>query len=188
MRFGLKKEMFEKIITAYEESIVEPFFNPTIAEYTNYVQNVYGARIQMGLKIFSQDDKKLSNLMAEFIHPVVALENMKEDCQMGFIYIPKEFLNKAQIQQSTPQEVLTNPKLADARTQMLELCYQNLNKLEAYYPNTHKKNLKIIKGFVNIYKQYLEIMKKRGMQVISPKPMVSNITKMKIILKSMLGK
>ncbi|MFI3242011.1 MAG: squalene/phytoene synthase family protein [Alphaproteobacteria bacterium] len=187
LRFSLKKQTFVDVIEAYIDSIREYPFNPTLAEYMRYARGVYGGRIEMGLKIFNVTDKQISLLMAEFIHPVVALENMKEDTLLGFIYTPKEFLRDAGITSKVPQEIIVDPKLSIAREKMLKLASENLLKLEAYYKNVDKKNLKIIRGFANIYKKYLEIMQTRGMEVIAPKPLLSNFAKMKIILKSMLG-
>ncbi len=187
LRFSLQKQTFVDVVNAYLDSIKEYPFNPTLAEYMRYARGVYGARIEMGLKIFNITDKEISILMAEFIHPVVALENMKEDTLLGFIYTPQEFLKDAQITSKIPQEIIVDPKLAIAREKMLQLASEKLLKLEAYYKNIDKKNIKIIRGFVNIYKKYLEVMQNRGMEVIAPKPIVSNFSKARTILKSMLG-
>ncbi len=187
MRFGLEKRLFTRVVNGYRESLCADLFCPSLFEYKRFCRNVYGAKIEMALKVLRQEDEEISALMANFIHPVVALENMKEDCQMGFVYIPKEFLEKFEINLSSGQDILTNVRLIDARVEMLEYAQSNLKELEDYYPNIEKQSLKLIKGFVNIYKKYLDIMQNRGMEVITPKPIISNFSKLKIILKNMLG-
>jgi len=45
-----------------------------------------------------------------------------------------------------------------------------------------------IRMMTDIYKRYFDIMKNRGWEIISPKPKISKINKLCLIIKAFLGR
>ena len=98
------------------------------------------------------------------------LRDVKEDALANRLYIPEEMLSKANINSTSPDEVIVNKNLVIAREALAQIADEEFKKSE--------KLIKLLD------KKYFDIMKNRGWEIISPKPHINNFTKFTLAAKA----
>lgn len=191
MRFNLQKSEFLKLVHSAQSNISKIENIASLEEYKINCRNMTGAQWYIALNVLGvSDDNLLEELATNIgfaIQSTIVLKNVKDDALLGKTFIPKECLAKAEIIATNPKEILTDTKLSIAREELAMQTLKAFEKAEESIKKLDKTNAKLIKGFVSIYKKYFSIMQKRGWEIISPKPQISNLGKLKIVLRSLLS-
>lgn len=191
MRFNIQKSEFLKLVHSAQSNISKIENIASLEEYKINCRNMTGAQWYIALNVLGvSDDNLLEELATNIgfaIQSTIVLKNVKDDALLGKTFIPKECLAKAEIIATNPKEILTDTKLSIAREELAMQTLKAFEKAEESIKKLDKTNAKLIKGFVSIYKKYFSIMQKRGWEIISPKPQISNLGKLKIVLRSLLS-
>ena len=103
------------------------------------------------------------------------------------MYIPREYLDKAGIDATDPLTVVVNKNLAVAREELAKTAAQNYAEAYELIKKLDKKAARPVLMIANIYKHYFDIMRNRGLEIISPKPFVSKWKKFTIALQAFLN-
>ena len=115
------------------------------------------------------------------------LRNIKEDANNNRLYIPQELLNKADITSTDPKTVLVDKNLAIAREELGRIASDNYIKAYKVLEQLDKSTSRPLRLILDIYKKYFDIMADRGWEIISPKPEISKLCKLQVLLKGMLA-
>lgn len=188
MRFKLPKEEFVRLINSISMDLPTPLQAPSMEQFNEYCRGVAGVPGNLSLRIFGVEDEglieKLSTTLGNALQITNILRDVKEDAQIGRLYIPKEMLENAGIDSTDPLTVVVHPNLSIAREQLAKIAAEDYEVSYQLIKQLDKKIARPILMMYNIYKRYFDIMQNRGWEVISPKPYISKIKKLSLALRA----
>ncbi len=191
MRFKLPKSEFLRLIDSISMDVPNPVQAPSLNDFYSYCRGVAGVPGSLSLRIFGCSDEKmieeLSSSLGNALQITNILRDVKEDALADRLYIPREFLEKADINITDPKSVITDKNLVFAREELAKLASKDFQKAYELIKLLDKKTARPVKMIANIYKKYFDIMQKRGWEVISPKPTISKFEKLALALKALLS-
>lgn len=192
MRFKLPKEEFIRLIDSISMDIPKPMQAPKMSDFLKYCRGVAGVPGSLSLRIFGCKDEdlieKLSTSLGNALQITNILRDVKEDAQANRLYIPKEYLKKADISSKKPAEVLVNKNLSIAREELAKMALEDYNRAGEMIPFLDKNAARPVRAITAVYKKYFDIMQNRGWEVISPKPQIGKINKLSLALRAYFGK
>ncbi len=188
MRFHIPKQDLQSFLNAILMDFPTPMKSPTISEFKKYCEGIAGAPCKMYLRILGCNNEsqiaELSSSLGLFLQTLIVLRDVKDDALFGHLYIPAEFLQKADIKDDKIENILTNKNLSMAREELSKIVTENYAKIISLLPNVDKRIRKNIKAILNIGKYNFDFMEKRGWEVIYPKPQMSMIKKILLVSKA----
>ena len=191
MRFKLPKSEFLQLIDSISMDVPNPVQAPNLNDFYRYCRGVAGVPGSLSLRIFGCSDEKmieeLSSSLGNALQITNILRDVKEDALADRLYIPREFLEKADISITDPKSVITDKNLVFAREELAKIASKDFQKAYELIKHLDKKTARPVKMIANIYKKYFDIMQKRGWEVISPKPTISKFEKLALALKALLS-
>ncbi len=192
MRFKLPKEEFMRLINGISMDLPTPLQAPSMEKFNEYCRGVAGVPGNLSLRIFGVEDEalieKLSTTLGNALQITNILRDVKEDAQIGRLYIPKEMLEDAGITATDPLTVIVNPNLAKAREELAKIAAEDYEVSYQLIKQLDKKVARPVLMMANIYKRYFDIMQNRGWEIISPKPQLSKIKKLSLALRAFFFK
>ena len=190
MRFKLPKEEFIRLIDAISMDVPKPIIAPKMDTFYKYCRGVAGVPGSLSLRIFGCNDEdlieELSTSLGTALQITNVLRDVKEDAQAGRLYIPHDLLKQAGIISTDPMTVVVDSKLSVAREELAKLALKEFEKSEKLMAKLDKKSLKPVRLIANIYRRYFDLMQKRGWEIISPKPHIGKLSKIKIMARAFL--
>ncbi len=191
MRFKLPKSEFLQLIDSISMDVPNPVQAPNLNDFYRYCRGVAGVPGSLSLRIFGCNDEKmieeLSSSLGNALQITNILRDVKEDALADRLYIPREFLEKADISITDPKSVITDKNLVFAREELAKIASKDFQKAYELINHLDKKTARPVKMIASIYKKYFDIMQKRGWEVISPKPTISKFEKLALALKALLS-
>lgn len=188
MRFKLPKSEFVRMIDSISMDLPNPVQAPDLNQFNKYCRGVAGVPGSLSLRIFGVEDEnlieRLSTTLGNALQITNILRDVKEDAQADRLYIPKEYLEKAQIESTDPLTVVVNKNLAIAREELAKVAAQNYAEAYDLIKKLDKKTARPVLMIANIYKRYFDIMQNRGWEIISPKPYISKWKKLSLALQA----
>ena len=125
MRFKLPKSEFLKLIDSISMDIPNPVQAPSMQDFFKYCRGVAGVPGNLSLRIFGcQDENMIENLatsLGNALQITNILRDVKEDALANRLYIPEEMLSKANINSTSPDEVIVNKNLVIAREALAQI-------------------------------------------------------------------
>lgn len=191
MRFKLPKAEFLRLIDSISMDVPNPVQAPSLNDFYRYCRGVAGVPGSLSLRIFGCNDEKmieeLSSSLGNALQITNILRDVKEDALADRLYIPREFLQKANVNITDPKSVVTDKNLVFAREELAKIASKDFQKAYELINHLDKKTARPVKMIASIYKKYFDIMQKRGWEVISPKPTISKFEKLALALKALLS-
>ena len=190
MRFKVQRDCLETIINGFSMDCPEQLNRPTLKEFEKYCLGVSEMPSFLILKVIAEFDEEttlsLSKAIGRAVEITNILKNVKEDMLNGHIYIPKEFLEHAEIScDLSPKEVLTHSNLYVARQKMADVARTSFAEAYRLLEENNNKNSKPIVYMLNLYNRYFELMDNRGWEIISPKPELTLKDRVVLIIKAL---
>lgn len=191
MRFKIKRESFEEILSGFAMDCPKPLFRPSMETFEAYCKGVAEIPSYLILKIIAEFDDVTTLAVGKMIGRAVEitniLKNIKEDILGGHIYIPEEFLKEAGIAKDlSAKDVLIHTNLYVARQKLADVARVSFAEAYRLLEENHNKNSKPIVYMLNLYHAYFELMDKRGWEIISPKPELKFKDRFRLICKALL--
>ena len=163
-----------------------------MTDFLKYCRGVAGVPGNLSLRIFGCQDEQLIEELATSLGNALQITNIlrdiKEDAQSDRLYIPQEYLEKAEISSKNPNEVITNKNLSVAREELAKMAAEDYAKASQIIPFLDKKAARPVRAIAAIYKKYFDLMQNRGWEIISPKPNISKFNKFSLALRAYFGK
>lgn len=192
MRFHLPKSEFLKLIDSISMDVPQPLQAPKMTDFLKYCRGVAGVPGNLSLRIFGCQDEQLIEELATSLGNALQITNIlrdiKEDAQSDRLYIPLEYLEKAEISSKNPNEVITDKNLSVAREELAKMAAEDYAKANQIIPFLDKKAARPVRAIAAIYKKYFDLMQNRGWEIISPKPNISKFNKFSLALRAYFGK
>lgn len=190
MRFKLPKDEFLKMIDSITMDLPSPVQAPSLDKFYRYCRGVAGVPGNLSLRIFGCEDEKmieeLATTLGTALQATNILRDVKEDAQADRLYIPKEFLEKANISSHDPLTVVVDKNLSVAREELAKIASSNYDQAYELIKKLDKRTARPVLMIANIYKKYFDMMQNRGWEIISPKPQLSKFKKLTIALQVFL--
>lgn len=191
-RYNLPKNEFDKLLEAIAMDLPNPIQKPSIEKFIKYCEGVACAPGNLSLRIFGFTSEKIISELSYNLGIAMQITNilrdMKEDSLINRIYIPEEFIKKAEIEDEKPMQIVMHKNILIAREELGDLAEKYYLEAEKILSNLKNKKSKPVKIIYKIYKKYFSIMKERGWEIISPKQKVSKLYKLITALKIFLLK
>lgn len=191
MRFKLPKKEFENLLDTMSKNIDNPMQAPTMRQFTGYCRKVGGMTSSLSLRILGCKDeeliKELSSSLGSALQITGILRNIKEDAKNNRMYIPQEMLQKAGITATEPTAVLVDKNLHIARQYLAEIADRDYIKSYELIKKLDKETSKTLQVILDIHNKVFTIMQNRGWEIMSPKPEISKLYKLKCLIKAIVG-
>lgn len=192
MRFKLPKEEFLHLIDSIGMDVPNPVQAPDLNKFYRYCRGVAGVPGSLTLRILGCKDEQIINDLATSLGNALQITNIlrdvKEDALNNRLYIPKEYLEKAQITITDPMSVVVDKNLVVAREELARQAKDNYDKADKLIPRLDKKISRHVRMIESIYRRYFDMMENRGWEVISPKPSLGKFKKLSLALRAYFKK
>jgi len=190
MRFKVPKECLKTILDGFSMDCPKPLYCPKLKDFNQYCLGVSEMPSFLILKVIAEFDEDTTKALGQAIGRAVEitniLKNVKEDMLNNHVYIPEEFLNEAKISKElSPKEILTHPNLYVARQKLADIARTSFAEAYRLLEENNNKNSKPIVYMLNLYNRYFELMDNRGWEIISPKPILKPMDRMRLLLKAL---
>lgn len=192
MRFKLPKEEFLRLIDSIGMDVPNPVQAPDLNKFYRYCRGVAGVPGSLTLRILGCKDEKLidelSTSLGNALQITNILRDVKEDALNNRLYIPKEYLEKAQITATDPMTAVVDKNLVIAREELARQAKANYDRADKLIPLLDKKISRHVRMIESIYRRYFDMMENRGWEVISPKPALGKFKKLSLALRAYFKK
>ncbi len=190
MRFNLPKDLWSEILNSAFLNAENPLQAPKIDVFEQYINGSIIVPFALALMIIDNDHPKANMEMAKNLGQAVGitymLRDLKDDAKHNRFYIPQEILQETQIAKNTPLNMLGDKNIASAREKfalLAESCYNKSERLLNKMNRNETLSFRLIK---NISQCQFDIMKKRGWEIISPKPHLNFFQRVRILYQTMM--
>jgi len=187
--YKLEKKHFLDIINGVEMDINNIMICPNIKIFNLYCYRVAGVVGLISLKIFGQYNKKTKYFglyLAKALQITNILRDIKQDKDMGRMYIPKEILNSVGIRTKNIIFILKNKNFHKACEKLAKLADLNFKKADNQLKFCSKKKLKSAILMMGTYKLLLKKLKKRGWEDLEKKVNLTKIEKFFLFIKGII--
>lgn len=163
--YGLEKAAFLKVIEGMEMDAMGPIRAPSMAELEAYCDCVASAVGLLCIRIFG-DGSAASHDVAQSLGRALQLTNilrdLRDDADMGRLYMPRELLQLHGITSQDPEEVLAHPALpgvCQALSLHAETAYR---QAEAALERCDAKAMRPAIIMMHVYRRVLQRYQQRG--------------------------
>lgn len=113
-RFGIEREDFIAVIDGMQTDLDSEVRWPPFAELDLYCDRVASAVGRLSVKVFGMEREtgiQLSHHLGRALQFTNILRDIDEDAGIGRVYLPREALDAAGIEPSTPEALVADPRL-----------------------------------------------------------------------------
>lgn len=163
-RFGLRKDDFLAVIDGVEMDARADIRGPSLNELDLYCDRVACAVGRLSVRVFGMDDidgKALAHHLGRALQLTNILRDIDEDADVGRLYLPKEALALAGIENSDPK-VVADPRLSTACAFIVERARGHFTKADEIMSRSRRRVVRAPKIMGAVYRQMLEGMVSRG--------------------------
>ncbi len=189
MRFDLPKASWKEILDSAVLNAEKPLQAPDSATLEKYINGMAVVPLKLALSVVANAhpsaNEELAKNLGRAVMVTYMLRDIKDDAKSNHLYIPLEILTEANVKIDTPRNVVENKNLAVAResfSKQAESCFKKADRLLGKMDRNDVMALRLIK---NICYCQFEMMKKRGWEIISPKPKIGLFKSIGIIYQTM---
>lgn len=191
MRFNLPKELWLNILDSAFFNSASPLHIEDNQKFEQYVRGAAEVPIQLALMIIEPEHLKAGEELAKNLGRAVLLtyilRDVKDDAKSGRMYISDEILRQADIRQDTPRETLEDKNFFVARGKLAEQAEKGYARAERLLSKMNYADTRVLRLVHNLGLCQFEMMKKRGWEIISPKPKIGFAKRLSILYRTLFG-
>jgi len=192
MRFNIQKKDFASILNAALLDCPHPLQAPERKVLDAYFEGSAISPIYIMLLIMGEmkeaSMRALSHNLGIAIELTNILRNIKDDALKNRLYVPKEILEKAGVEDLAPMRAVTDKNLTYAREKLAIEASKCFDKAHKLIFSSDKKSTRLLRFIFHIYKRYYDIMRQRGWEVMSPKPEIRRFDKLAIAFNAIFDR
>jgi len=189
MRFDLPKAAWKEILDSAVLNAAKPLQAPDTETFEKYINGMAVVPLKLALSVVANAhpsaNEELAKNLGRAVMVTYMLRDVKDDAKSDHMYIPKEILAEADVKVDAPRNIVENKNFSLAResfSKQAESCFKKADRLLGKMNRNDIMSLKLIK---NICYCQFEMMKKRGWEIISPKPKIGWFKSIGIIYQTM---
>lgn len=184
MRFNLPKELWLDILNSAFLNAAMVAKAPDGEKFERYVHGASEIPFQLAMMIIDPEHLKvgeeLSKNLGRAVLMTYMLRDVKDDAKRGRLYIPIEILQEVGVNQGTPRDVVEDRNFTLARAKLAEQAESGYIKAERLLCKMNYSDTRALRFIHNLGKCQFDIMKKRGWEIISPKPNIGVVKRFRI--------
>ena len=177
MRFNLPKEMWLEILHSAFLKTETPWKSPNNEEFKQYIRGTAEVPFRLALMIIDPEHLKageeLSKNLGTSVLLTYMLKDVKDDAKAGQLYIPEELLQEFDVEHNTPREIVEDKNFMYVREKLADMVEKGYSKSERLLAKMNYADTRVFRFFYNLGYCQFDIMKKRGWEIISPKPKIN---------------
>ncbi len=164
-RYGLKRDDFLAVIDGMEMDLDGPVVAPDAATLDLYCDRVASAVGRLSVRIFGLEDKAgvdLAYHLGRALQLTNILRDLDEDAELGRLYLPREALVAAGIDDLSPRAVLAHPGLAQVCAGLIAQAKTHYAAANAIMDASPRAAVKAPRLMAAAYGDVLARLEKRG--------------------------
>ena len=189
IRFDLPKDAWDKILQSTMQNVENPLQAPDISEFNAYLFGACIVPMKLALSILSNSHPSANNELSRYLGQAVMitfiLRDIKDDAKNDRFYIPEDILAMAKVVKDSPRVMVENKNLYIARAALAEKAEKSFNNAERLLMHMSKRDIMPLRLIKNISRCQFDMMKKRGWEIISPKPKINWLKSLNIVYQTM---
>ncbi len=166
-RFGLAREDFHAVIDGMEMDVQGPILAPDLEMLDLYCDRVASAVGRLSVRVFGMtenDGKALAHHLGRALQLTNTLRDIDEDAAIGRLYLPREDLERAGIEDSDPPAVAAHPALAQVCAAVAVRAAEHFEKADAIMARSPRAAVRAPRIMAGAYRQILNRLIARGWQ------------------------
>ncbi len=164
-RYRLRKEDFLTVVDGMQMDVEEDIRAPSLAMLDLYCDRVASAVGRLSIKIFGMEEEPgfaLAHHLGRALQFTNILRDLDEDAEMTRLYVPREFLHKAGIDNIDPEEAISDPRIDIACRALGEIAqghYRGAERILASRPTGRLRAPRVMQA---VYSNLLGKMEAQG--------------------------
>ncbi len=166
-QFGLPKACFLKILDGMEMDIDNAMNSADLDQLLLYSDRVAGAVGELLIRIFGFDCDvalQLAQHQGRALQLTNILRDLREDADMGRVYLPRNLLQEAGIDSTVPWTILSDDRVEVVCQKIADIAESEYDKSWDLMAQLPTKKIKAAKIMLAIYQRNFSQMKRRGFQ------------------------
>jgi len=163
--FNLRQEDFLAIIGGMEMDVRHDMRAPDWAALELYCDRVASAVGRLSVRIFGIEDEKgrqLSHHLGRALQMTNILRDLDEDATMGRLYLPREALAEAGINEKDIEKVLAHPRLGRACAIVVRRAKLHFAEAWAVMTSCRRESVRSPRVMASVYQAVLDRLVARG--------------------------
>jgi presqualene diphosphate synthase len=163
--FGLQQEDFFAIIDGMEMDVRRDILAQDWAALELYCDRVASAVGRLSVRIFGIEDEKgrqLAHHLGRALQMTNILRDLDEDASLGRLYLPKEALAEAGIDEVDIEKALAHPRLGQACASVVTRAKQHFAKASAVMASCRRESVRSPRVMTSVYEALLDKLVARG--------------------------
>jgi squalene synthase HpnD len=164
-RFGLRREDFHAVIDGMAMDVTADLRAPGWATLDLYCDRVASAVGRLSVRIFGLDDEPcvaLAHHLGRALQLTNILRDVDEDAAIGRLYLPREALASAGIDEVLPDAVLRHPRLGAACAEVAAKAEQHFAEADLIMARCPRKAVRAPRLMAAAYRTILKGLRQRG--------------------------
>ncbi len=181
--FDLERDAFLAIIDGMEMDATGPIIAPAMAELEIYCSRVAAAVGLLCIRIFGdsgEDGRRVAASLGLALQLTNILRDIKEDAEMGRLYLPRELLQDHGIAARDPIEVLHHPDLPAVCRALARRAQAEFTEAEAAIARCSRRAMRPAMIMMKVYQRTLGRLRRRDWRdvaVFEPSPLARVLDK-----------
>ncbi len=167
--YKLRREDFLAVIDGMEMDAVADIRAPALAELDLYCDRVASAVGRLSVRIFGTDlaaADRVAAALGRALQLTNILRDLAEDAARGRLYLPREYLRAAGIDETEPQAALRHPRLAEACDRLAALAERHFAEAAAAMRDCPRGPMRPAAVMGAVYHAILVRLRQRGWREI----------------------
>lgn len=184
--FGLRQQDFLAVIDGMLMDAEGPIVAPTLDQLELYCARVAGAVGQLSIRIFGAGGEaggRLASVLGEAVQLTNILRDLKEDAELGRLYLPHEFLSANGIVERNPLSVLRDARLPAVCKAMVDLADKDFAVAAKLLESLPRRNVRPALIIMNVYRLLLQRLKLSGFADLTRRVSLSGRDKLFVALR-----
>jgi presqualene diphosphate synthase len=163
--FGLRCEDFCAVIDGMEMDVEADIRAPDLATLDLYCDRVAGAVGRLSARAFGMpqaEGQGLAHHLGRALQLTNILRDLDEDAALGRLYLPREDLRAAGIDEAEPREVLANPALGRACAPVIARAKTHFGEAEQIMARCPRASVRAPRIMADVYRGILARLERRG--------------------------
>ena len=189
IRFDLPKDAWMAILQSAMTNVESPLSAPDIQTFDEYLQGAGIVPLRLALSVLSNSHPSANNELARYLGRAVVLtyilRDIKGDAKSGRFYIPNTVLEMAHVNKDEPRMMIEDKNLYRAREILSEQAEKSFVNADRLLSKMSKRDVMPLRLIKNVCRCQFDMMKKRGWEIISPKPKINLMKSLDIMYQTM---
>jgi squalene synthase HpnD len=184
--FSLLEDDFLAVVDGMEMDAAEDIRAPTFDQLDLYCDRVASAVGRLSVRVFGMDEAEgtaLAHHLGRALQLTNILRDLDEDAGMGRLYLPREYLQAAGIDDDGPAAVLAHPALARACRPVVDRARFHFAEADRIMARCPRATVRAPRIMAEVYRSMLAQMERRGWSPPRARIRVSRLKLLWVVLR-----